>query len=924
MANEASVSFWTPVRDGIASRFFTSLNPRLILAALLTSTGYYVGSLIGFTLTFQPHPVSVLWPPNSILLAALLLAPPRAWGVLLLATLPAHIISQLQSQIPLPMMFCYFISNSCEAIIGAACTRYFIRGQVRFDSLRNIAIFCIFGALVGPFLSSFLDAGFVQLNRWGAGHYWEIWRIRFFSNVLTALTFAPAIVIWFAQSDRRPKRDFKHWMEVSLLFLGLVGVCYGALYIEDSPADPAWFCAPIPFLLWAALRLGARGTTSAILIVTFLAIWSAAHGHGPFTADSPEENARSIQLFLIVMAVPFLFLAGVVEERAATETELRESEDRFRILADAAPVLMWMSGPDKLCTFLNKAWLDFTGRTMKQDLGDGWSEGLHPDDVEKSLKTYCTAFDAREAFVMQYRLRHNAGEYRWITDNGVPRYDAHGNFVGYVGTCVDITDLLEKEKVVHEFEERVTLAADAARLGVWELDTTTNELWMSDKAREIFQFDSAEVVNCDAFQNRVHPEDSALHESAMKRAIETQGGYELEYRAALPDGTVRWIGGRARCGRDESGKLTRLLGVSMDITERRQAQELFRLATEASPNGILLVNSKGEMVLVNAHVEKLFGYDRDELVGKSVHTLVPEGLLTKDPVPEEGILGRAGELIGRRKDGTEIPVEVGLNAIESPEGALIFANVVDLSERKRAEEEARRRRDEISRLQRIGLLAEMTASIAHEINQPLSGIIMNAGTALRYMERPDADLQQLREILVDVLADGHRAHRVIHNIRETIRKGTAVRERVAINEVVTGVMHMMRPDAVVHSCELQASLGNDLPLIAADPVQIQQVLINLLANAFDAVEKMPSNRRKVEITTENGDGTIRVTVRDHGTGIAEDVRERLFEQFVSTKAQGVGMGLAIVWSIIDAHSGTISAENVDGEGAQFTFTLPGE
>ncbi|MGN6720216.1 MAG: PAS domain S-box protein, partial [Candidatus Binatia bacterium] len=660
-----------------------------------------------------------------------------------------------------------------------------------------------------------MDAGFVQLNHWGAGNYWEIWRIRFFSNVLTSLTFAPAIVIWFAHSDRGPKRDFKRWMEASLLFLGLVGICYAALYIEDSPADPAWFCAPVPFLLWAALRFGARGASSAILIVTCLAIWSAAHGHGPFTADSPEKNARSIQLFLIVMAVPFLFLAGVVEERTERETELRESEDRFRILADTAPVLMWMSGPDKLCTFLNKAWLDFTGRTMKQDLGDGWSQGLHPDDVEKSLKTYFTAFDAREGFVMQYRLRHNAGEYRWVTDNGVPRYDAHGNFIGYIGTCVDITDLLEKEKVVHEFEERVALAADAARLGVWELDTTTNELWMSDKAREIFQFDSAEAVSCDAFQNRVHPEDSALHQFVMKQAIETQGGYELEYRAALPDGTVRWIGGRARCGRDENGKLTRLLGVSMDITERKQAQELFRIATEASPSGILLVNGNGDIVLVNAHVEELFGYHRDELVGKPIETLVPEGLVENDPpssgrifpVPEMRIFDRDGEFIGRRKDKTEFPVEVALNPVESSEGVLFLASVADLSERKRTEEEARRRREEISRLQRIGLLAEMTASIAHEINQPLSGIIMNAGTALRFMERPNADLQELREILRDVQADAHRAHRVIRNIRETLRKGTAVRQRVAINEVVTGVMHMVQPEAAVHSCELEASLG---------------------------------------------------------------------------------------------------------------------
>jgi PAS domain S-box-containing protein len=788
MPNEASISFSTPIRDATANRFFISPDPRLIFAALLTSVGYYVGSLIGFTLTFQPHPVSVLWPPNSILLAALLLAPPRAWGVLLLATLPAHIVSQFQSHVPLPMMFCYFISNSCEAIIGAAGTRYFIRGQVRFDSLRDTVIFCVFGALVGPFLSSFLDAGFVQLNHWGAGHYWEIWRIRFFSNVLTSLTFAPAIVIWFAQSDRGPKRDFRRWMEASLLFLGLVGVCYAALYREDSPADPAWFCAPIPFLLWAALRLGARGTSSAILIITFLAIWSAAHGHGPFTADSPEKNARSIQLFLIVMAVPFLFLAGVVEERTEREIDLRESEDRFRILADSAPVMVWMSGPDKLCTFFNRAWLEFRGRQIEEELGNGWSEGVHPDDLNRCLATYTGAFDARQPFTMQYRLRRRDGQYRCISDEGVPRYHGKGEFIGYIGACIDVTDVLQKERELHESEERISLATEAAHLGIWELDNTTGTIWMSDRARELFQFDSGANVSYVTFQSRLHPDDRARHDAAVKHAIQSQANYEIDYRVLLPKGTQLWIVGRGRCVPDANGKFTRLLAVSTDITERKQAQELFRIATEASPNGILLVNGTGEIVLVNAHVEELFGYHRDELVGKTVETLVPEGLVANEPpssgrifpVPEMKIFDRDGEFIGRRKDGTEFPIEVALNPVESPEGVIFLASVADLSERKRTEEEARRRREEISQLQRIGLLAEMTASIAHEINQPLSGIIMNAGTALRFMERPNADLEELREILRDVQADAHRAHRVIRNIRETVRKGGIAGKRSTV------------------------------------------------------------------------------------------------------------------------------------------------
>ena len=207
-------------------------------------------------------------------------------------------------------------------------------------------------------------------------------------------------------------------------------------------------------------------------------------------------------------------------------------------MADAAPVLIWASGEDKLCTYVNKAWLEFTGRSMKQDLGNGWSEALHPDDVEKTLRTYSSAFDAREAFVMQYRLKRYDGEYRRVTDQGVPRYGPRGNFRGYVGACVDITDLLKKEAALREIEERVALAAEAAQLGAWELDTATNDVWVSDKVCELFQFKPREHVSCAEFQERVHPQDRAVRDVAIQKAIETRGGYEMEFRVLLPDGTA--------------------------------------------------------------------------------------------------------------------------------------------------------------------------------------------------------------------------------------------------------------------------------------------------------------------------------------------------------------------------------------------------
>jgi len=782
-----------------------------VVIALLVFVGYYLGARIGFALTFQPHPVSVLWPPNSILVAALLLTPVRIWWVILLAAFPAHCAAQVQSQVPPLMILCWFISNSCEALIGAGLTRYLVGGPIQFTSLRNAGIFCLCVVFIGPFLSSFLDAAFVVWNHWGQGSYWELIRIRFFSNVLAALIMVPLIVTWATNglpTLRRARRS--RYLEACVLFLGLFSVSYAVLYEFGSGADSALLFLPLPFLLWAAVRFGSLGASSAISIVGFLAIWSGSHGHGPFSSGTAEQDALSIQIFLIALTIPILFLAVVIEERATGETELRESESRFRVVADAAPVLIWMSGLDKLCTFFNEPWLKFTGRNLEQEIGNGWAQGVHPDDLQKCLKIYTEAFDARQPFVMQYRLRRTDGEYRWVSDNGVPRYDAQKNFAGYIGSCMDITELSRKEQALREFEERVVLAAEAAHLGVWEMDPATNELWMSDSARALFQFNSEARVNHALLQDRVHPEDRALRDSAVKGAIEARGEYEIEYRVLLPDGTLRWIGARGRCVTGENGKRTRLIGVSIDITPRRLA-----------------------------------------------------------------------------------------------------------------EAEALQHREDLGHLSRVAAMGELVASIAHELNQPLSGITSNASAGQRFIDRGDVDLRELRDLLGDIVADGRRAGDVIRGIQTMVKKGVPARQRVNLNDLVTNVARMVNPNAMLQSCALETLLEPNLPAIEADPIQLQQVLLNLVINAFDAMHDTAVPHRKVVIATEwNADGAIRTSVRDYGVGIPEEARDRLFDHFFTTKAQGLGMGLAIARSIVESHGGTIAAENVDSGGARFHFTLP--
>ena len=561
--------------------------------------------------------------------------------------------------------------------------------------------------------------------------------------------------------------------------------------------------------------------------------------------------------------------------RRRAETSLQESEDRFRTVADATPVLIWMTGEDKFSTYFNKAWLEFTGRTLEEELQQGWSGIVHPEDREQATEAYLKAFEVREPFVTQYRMRRHDGEYRWITDQGVPRTGPHGNFKGYVGACVDVTDLLKKEATLRQFEERVALAAEAAQVGVWEMDVESNKVWLSDKARALFDLDP-DVLPYEDFQARVHPEDRASRDEAIKKAIAPMGHYELEYRILLRDGTIRWISGRGRCLPDDKGKLCRLLGVAVDVTKRRQAEDLFRLATEASPSGTLLVDEKGRILLVNAHIEELFGYKRDELIDQPVEKLIADRVWTAHPGLRDRFLGdsqaremRSGwELFARRKDGSEFPVEVGLSPIETPQGLRVLANVVDISARKAAEEEARRHREQINLLSRVSILGEMTASLAHELNQPLTAIITNASAGRRLVDSGRSDPEMLREILVSVAADGRRAHEIIQNVRNTVKKGDAIRCQIDLNELVTRVARMVRPDTFAVSCEVEMALADNLPPIEGDPVQIQQVLVNLVSNALDAMRETALNQRKVEISTEwNGDGEVRLSVRDHGTGI---------------------------------------------------------
>ena len=483
---------------------------------------------------------------------------------------------------------------------------------------------------------------------------------------------------------------------------------------------------------------------------------------------------------------------------------------------------------------------------------------------------------------------------------------------------------------LRESKERIDLAADAAGLVVWTWDIPRDEVWLSHKDRVLLGFSQREKLNAERIRSVVHPEDRQFVRQLVEKSLTTSEEIEIEYRLVLPDGKVRWVIRRGRVEFGGDGKPAWERGVLMNITERKQAEEKFRMVVEASPNGIVLVNPTGQMVLVNAQTEKLFGYAREELIGQSVEILVPERFRGAHPghragflaAPKARAMGAGRELFARRKDGTEFAVEIGISPIETDQGMLVLGAIVDISARKQAELDAQRHRAELAHLSRVALMGEMSASLAHELNQPLAGILSNAAAGQRFIDGGQVTLPELRELLADIGADGRRAGDVVRSIRNMVKKGEPVRQQTNLNEVVMNVVQIVNPDALLRSCEVKTSLEPNLPAIEGDPIQLRQVLLNLVINAFDAMRDTPVVNRKVEIATEwNDNGAIRTSVRDYGVGILEETSERLFDPFFTTKAEGLGMGLAIVRSIVESHGGTMAAENVEGGGALFHFTL---
>ena len=622
-------------------------------------------------------------------------------------------------------------------------------------------------------------------------------------------------------------------------------------------------------------------------------------------------------------------------ERRRAEDELRASEARFRTFVDYARDSFFLMNEQLTLVDVNRQACESLGYPRQELIG------RHPRDFDAGLDdraiaglaqragagetlTFETVYRRKDGTVFPVEIR--AGQFE------------QGGQPFYLALARDISERKRVEAELRARQDMLDLAQTAARALAfdWYTGVRERENRWSPELEAMYGLEPGTFDGTfEGWRKLLHPDDWPAVKLAIKRAHES-GDIAAEFRVIHKDGSVHWLRAKGRMFFDAQDQPERMVGFMLDITDQRQAEEelrmtdaRFRTLVDLAPDAFMLQGQDGTVIDVNRQACEALGYPREELIGMKP--------VEFDAGFDIEVLRRvtariaAGETVTvethhRRKDGTVFPVEVRGRQLPQGDSWIGVSLSRDITERKRVEQERERLRRleaDLARMSRIITIGELTASIAHEVNQPLGAMVANAAACERWLAARRPETEKVRRALKSIAADGQRASAVIGRIRALMKRQSPRKEPVDLSEAIREVLALTQQELQRHAIVLATRLEEHIPRVRADKVQLQQVLLNLVVNAIEAMSAIDDRTRELTIVSmQEGADRVRVEVQDSGPGLDAGQAERLFEAFYTTKEEGMGIGLAISRSIVEAHGGHLSAAPNAPHGTVFRVSLP--
>ena len=554
-------------------------------------------------------------------------------------------------------------------------------------------------------------------------------------------------------------------------------------------------------------------------------------------------------------------------ENSRLYRDLEDREAKIRQIIETVPGLLWSAGPDGEPTQLNQRLLDYSGMRFEDFLRLGWYKFLHPDDLSETANAFSHAMQTGTSYQAVNRLRRADGDYRWHHTRGEPLRDGQGRIIQWYGLSVDIDQGKQAEDRLRRSEAYLAEAQRLSQTGSFGWTPSTGELHWSDETFRILEYDRSIKPTIERVLQRIHPGDCAMMRQLFDETSRGEKDFDVTHRLLMADGSVKFVHVLSHPLKDAAGNLE-IFGALMDVTEntclyrdlaKREAK--IRRLVEANIIGVFIGDFDGRILEANDAFLRIVGYDREDLAAGRINwkDLTPRDWRERDArwIEEHKRTGVRLPIEKEyfRKDGSRVPILLGSATVEEG-GNQTVTFVLDLSERKQAEAEAReserRYREtqtQLAHANRVATMGQLTASIAHEVNQPIAAALTNAQAALRWLGAEPPNMDEVRQALGRIVRDSDRGGAVVQRIRALI-KGTRPREeRVEINAAIRDVIEITHGEAMKNGVSVRTELVEGLPLVPGDRIELQQVILNLVLNAIEAMSETSEGPRELLITT---------------------------------------------------------------------------